>query len=378
MSQAPVESFSRPPYTAESGGWPNKTDEDGLSMNQMANTESYSSQKPSYIPDSTGWLQKSEGDRPFRTFSPSLRQDYVYSATDDRSPFELEAPGLQPPPQTNYAHNAYNANIRAYIQTPAKNVHAEQMFLYKELQLAFEASNVQQTVSTMLIDKRAHLIPKSPELMSVAVSMTQNVLKHVVELEICLDIMTMLGVDQAHNLLLPYVQAWSIDPNPIISERTIQFVEAFRRSRAGANSSPSLQAEGRVNVQASIPAAPPRYKNWSAGSMLSSSSSSPSLAGAPDFNDAESTVQFQKKLMRLELLIRESRGGILGAQIPELYRDRFGEPLDLRNKKLKDVLLCIESVEMFAAKGSGDKIYRVVDDLSSMPMRSAALPATAV
>ena len=82
--------------------------------------------------------------------------------------------------------------------------------------------------------------------------------------------------------------------------------------------------------------------------------------------------------MRLELLIRESRGGILGAQIPELYRDRFGEPLDLRNKKLKDVLLCIESVEMFAAKGSGDKIYRVVDDLSSMPMRSAALPATAV
>mmetsp|Transcript_15142 Transcript_15142/g.28500 ORF Transcript_15142/g.28500 Transcript_15142/m.28500 type:complete len:981 (+) Transcript_15142:116-3058(+) len=66
----------------------------------------------------------------------------------------------------------------------------------------------------------------------------------------------------------------------------------------------------------------------------------------------------------LKLLMRSAKGE-LGARIPALYRDEYGEPLRLRGRKLKDILLETGLVEMVGSDGPGDKLFRIIGNSGS-------------
>ena len=85
---------------------------------------------------------------------------------------------------------------------------------------------------------------------------------------------------------------------------------------------------------------------------------------------------------RLFLLVAKSPGGILGARIPSLYREVFGDRLRLQGKKLKDILLgkyiiglmsitetlvASGMVEMVGSDGPGDKLFRLISDQHNAP-----------
>jgi hypothetical protein len=62
---------------------------------------------------------------------------------------------------------------------------------------------------------------------------------------------------------------------------------------------------------------------------------------------------------KLILLLAKNTNGVMGARIPALYRDEYGEPMRLGSRrKLKDVLLSTGKVIMIGPEGPGDKLFR--------------------
>lgn len=63
---------------------------------------------------------------------------------------------------------------------------------------------------------------------------------------------------------------------------------------------------------------------------------------------------------RLIFLLAKNPQGVMGARIPALYRDEYGEPMRLgARRKLKDVLLATGKVQMIGPEGPGDKLFRL-------------------
>ena len=60
--------------------------------------------------------------------------------------------------------------------------------------------------------------------------------------------------------------------------------------------------------------------------------------------------------------MEKSPKGILGAHIPAIYREEFGEPLHLYGRKLKHILLGSNMIEMLGGdKCSGGKRFKLID-----------------
>lgn len=81
---------------------------------------------------------------------------------------------------------------------------------------------------------------------------------------------------------------------------------------------------------------------------------------------------------RLVSLLEKSQKGILGAHIPAIYKEEYGEPLRLYGRKLKHVLLGTNAIEMLGGDdSSGGKRFRIISlALEHEPITPALTPST--
>jgi hypothetical protein len=100
------------------------------------------------------------------------------------------------------------------------------------------------------------------------------------------------------------------------------------------------------------------------------------------FHSEDNSAADHMLVTRLLNLLKKSVNGELGARIPTLYRDEYGEPLRLKGRKLKDILigpssflsshllssLCLTEtgkVDVYGCDGPGDKLFRLIPSLMS-------------
>jgi len=63
----------------------------------------------------------------------------------------------------------------------------------------------------------------------------------------------------------------------------------------------------------------------------------------------------------LYILLARAPNGLLGARIPSLYNELYGERLRLQGRKLKDVLMRSKKIIMIGSDGPGDKLFQFVE-----------------
>lgn len=269
--------------------------------------------------------------------------------------------------------------------------------------------------------------PASQYTVGIAVALIKVILVDTTELEFCLDILTSLNVPQPLQYFAPYVSSWMKSPPSSQQQFDMKSLQKFVYEHPDLNSlsprAPSLVHQGREQSSSSSSSS----SNGTSTPYVNSHSSSRSLSwedknhgayGIPDFslqkrdnqreewirdssgssqqgarehmlyhlneygetvgklgggsngvkqldrqNSGHNTSSQPLEAKLLKLLIRSTKGE-LGARIPALYRDEYGEPLRLRGRKLKDILLETGLVEMVGSDGPGDKLFRIIGNSS--------------
>jgi len=186
---------------------------------------------------------------------------------------------------------------------------------------------------------------------AVALSLVHYLLNHVMELELCLDILMMTLIHNPMDVLLPYVHAWSNCGDVMLASKACEFASkhgfpiSFHRQQYGS----FTRNDGAVSFNITSGAGMENMSYVSSG-YSSLSVGGVSLAQAHTFDTEVS--------QRLLTLLRSFPDGILGSRVPIYYRERFGEPLRLPGHKLRDIMISLRVVEV-GEEGPGDKIYRI-------------------
>eukprot|EP01041_Mallomonas_annulata_P012049 gene12049-25246_t len=181
-----------------------------------------------------------------------------------------------------------------------------------------------------------------PEIGSVGITVVQSVLKQVMELDLGLEILQACKVTNPLEVLLPFIRAWSMNIDPLLAGRALEFAnqQGINMALIRPPGSESLRTTGGgLGVIGSSPFASGFGFGAVRGSMI------------PSNDSQDAAVQH-----RLYLLLRKFPDGILGSRIPIIYRDEFREPLRLRGQKLKDIMLAL-GADMVGEEGPGDKIF---------------------
>ena len=186
--------------------------------------------------------------------------------------------------------------------------------------------------------------PAPPAVMSAVVDLVDHILDCVVEPEFAWELLASLNVPSPSQRLVPHLLIWRSSRDPQVEARLNGFLNEhkefaaiippsqsqmmqFRHGEHGKEWSPSHA--GAMHVPHSSPL-PPLAGMTSAGQPYGHGARPSYSPGSPEDLTLEGAL--------LRLLARSAKGE-LGARIPALYRDEYGEPLRLRGRKLKDILL---------------------------------------
>jgi hypothetical protein len=157
--------------------------------------------------------------------------------------------------------------------------------------------------------------PPPAPIASAVIDLVEHILDSVVEPDFAWELLSSLHVPQAMQRLVPYLLRWRSSHDPVVEARLNEFLHEHKE------------------FSSIIPPSQPHYRSPTEPGMMLPPSGSFGSKYSPQSPD---DLSLEGRL--LKLLARSTKGE-LGARIPALYRDEFGEPLRLRGRKLKDILL---------------------------------------
>jgi len=228
------------------------------------------------------------------------------------------------------------------------------------------------------LQRRKGQTEMSSDLSAYAVSMVQHILKHAVEFELCLEILNTFEVKNIQEVLAPIASVCAASRSPAVAAKAKVFAEQYLTSakddseNQGLNfETESVTTERTAENKASggsggvvsdysematsstyAPGGELNLKQQFQPFSLFHNSESPhpphvgaSTSGIEDavatlgLGTESSTAATAMKVQRLGEMLLDHPEGVLGAQIPDVYRETYGENLNLQNKKLKDLLL---------------------------------------
>ena len=176
--------------------------------------------------------------------------------------------------------------------------------------------------------------------------MTNEVLQHVVELDFCLEMLELIGVDKPLQVLRPHVASWANSDHPTLSARAADFAHRYslsasllqERQEYELNEALAVSEDVNDNMVVHRAMRQVLLKRWTSR------------------EHPQEDLSLEDRLI---LLLAKNGQGVMGARIPALYRDDYGEPMRLgARRKLKDVLLSTGKVQMIGPEGPGDKLFR--------------------
>jgi len=275
---------------------------------------------------------------------------------------------------TNIAQQQEAMNMRSGQGTVPRQIYTEASFVLGCIQWCFGGQkgdnmesftykmnkNIARWLIKDLQRKELHGQVRQ-EIIPLAVTAVQNILRQVAELELAMDLLTTLQVPDPLRVLMPFIYTWGHSNNPMVAQRVRSFsleqgitpaaTETWGKGhteRSSPSPQPGTSSVFEVHRAASFPA-PIFEDQFQFSAPRVGRQSSPALTD-------EAMVNY-----RLLSLLKRAPHGLLGARIPDIYVAEYGEVLQMQNRKLKDVLLSLESVEMVGVDGPGDKLFRYVD-----------------
>lgn len=239
------------------------------------------------------------------------------------------------------------------------------------------------------------------EMKQVCVDTICVMLDNVCELDFALEIMQHMGVNKPVQILMPYLQLWQNSDLQFLVLRANVFaakVRAFggedvplQQSQAVIHNSNSQQqnnyqhrqqhqqlqpmdrnGQSRFVQQQPVPPAFPQLKTPRVCDGLAPPVEVPGLSTSVPGADTidmgfllhilgggVGAAMGATTIDRLVAMILAAPRGLLGSKIPYIYFKIFNEKLDLRGRKLTDVLLSSERVGVFTSPaGSSDRLFK--------------------
>ena len=227
--------------------------------------------------------------------------------------------------------------------------------------------------------------PATQYTINIAVSLVKAILIDTTELEFALEILTSLNVPKPLQYFIPFVSSWLKSPPAFQAQLDMKVLRKFifehpdlhaflqgasppvMMSTGGKFPFRSLE-EGSPTSVYSVNNPPDGRDEGARHGHMQQDTRQHILNYYTDFGAHQgreidqvvlgsNSQSLESKL--LKLLTRSAKGE-LGARIPALYRDEYGEPLRLKGRKLKDILLETGMVEMVGSDGPGDKLFRII------------------
>ena len=186
--------------------------------------------------------------------------------------------------------------------------------------------------------------PAPPAVMGAVEDLVEHILECVVEPEFAWELLISLHVPNPSQRLVPHLLIWRSSRDPQVEARLNGFLYEHKEFASIIPPSQSQMMQfrhgehgkewtsshaGAMHVPHSTPL-PPLAGMTSAGQPYGHGGRPTCSPGSPE------DLTLEECLLRL---LARSVKGELGARIPALYRDEYGEPLRLRGRKLKDILL---------------------------------------
>mmetsp|Transcript_3296 Transcript_3296/g.5143 ORF Transcript_3296/g.5143 Transcript_3296/m.5143 type:complete len:843 (+) Transcript_3296:156-2684(+) len=196
--------------------------------------------------------------------------------------------------------------------------------------------------------------PPTQVIMNTTVSVVNHILDTVVELDFAWELLTAMKVPNAVQRLVPYILTWRASSDSSVEARVNEFL--YDHQEFSIMIPPS---QSRLDRNMFTPQGGYRWDD-SADRKLVLGGGTHIMQAHPGQTKKHVDTEDQSLENRLLKLLARSQKGELGARIPALYRDEYGESLRLRGRKLKDILLDTGKVEMIGAEGPGDKVFRIV------------------
>lgn len=213
-------------------------------------------------------------------------------------------------------------------------------------------ANIARWILREMIRKGVPLSPTSV-IVDATVFVVNHILENVPELEFAYDMLTSLHVPHVLERMIPNFLSWRSVPTPAVEARVNEFLYEHPELGSLLSGSPISGTQPGNRPQA---VAGDRAQAFIRDHLMFSSSGSDfAIPSVPPTIDPELQV-LERKLLKL---LAKSPHGELGARIPALYREEYGEALRLRGKKLKDILIDSGKVEMVGYDGPGDKKFRL-------------------
>lgn len=181
--------------------------------------------------------------------------------------------------------------------------------------------------------------PPPSEISATVVDLVDHILESVVEPEFAWELLTSLQVSQPVQRLVPYLLNWKGSRDPAVEARLNDFLYDHKEFSSVI---PPSQPQYPSHVAQYRGGGDPGASMGGGSSMMGPGYGQSARAGGPPSHTSSHQASGLDDLSlegRLLKLLARSTKGELGARIPALYRDEFGEPLRLRGRKLKDILL---------------------------------------
>lgn len=170
--------------------------------------------------------------------------------------------------------------------------------------------------------------PPPTPVVSGVIDLVEQILDSVVEPDFAWELLSSLHVPQAMQRLVPHLLRWRMSRDPVVESRLNEFLHEHKEFASVIP--PSQPPHALLTSHYRSTADPGIPSMMGAGGVYSARYSTAHSPPSPDDLTLEGRL--------LKLLARSAKGE-LGARIPALYRDEFGEPLRLRGRKLKDILM---------------------------------------
>lgn len=200
-----------------------------------------------------------------------------------------------------------------------------------------------KNIASWLLQSISHMhhfgSPASSEIVNSAQAVVRHILESVAELDFCLEILQTFAIENAHEILRSYVTFWINSDNPVLSAKSREF--------AIMHGHPTTPTSSEVNMSSVPTALDGAAANIvvSAGVGIQQNGHTCVAGGVKTLErmSAEQLIALPLSKLtpdqKLFVLVARAPEGLLGARIPSLYRETFGERLRLQGRKLKDVIL---------------------------------------
>ena len=203
--------------------------------------------------------------------------------------------------------------------------------------------------------------PVSPEIVHSSQAVVCHILESVAELDFCLEILHTFAVENYHEILKNFVLFWINSDNPVLSSKSLEFAvmngfpttQKSMHNQNGQNdystdttrSSISSFVIGNGNGNGSEISSNMAYNVGNMNTGIQQNGNMCVAGGVKTLEklSAEQLIALPLSKLtpdqKLFVLVTRAPEGLLGARIPSLYRETFGERLRLQGRKLKDVVL---------------------------------------